>query len=742
MDLIIHSKKIKGNINIPSSKSVSHRAIVCACLAKKQSIIENVNMCEDVKNTINIMREIVPIKINQNTLIIDGGIPHEKEREITVYESATTLRILLPVLSFYTEKLIINTGEKLYKRGIKEIEKLYAENNKKILKKENKFIVKKLPINNVYNVDCRNSSQTASGMLIISPYLGQKTRIITKGNASKSYIDLTIKTMALFGVKIEQKNDNLVIDNQEYKATNICVPIDASFKLNIDVINALGSNIKIQNNTQEQAGPDSVLSKQIYENKLLTKKTVNLSNNPDSIFALTLYFLFNRKSVKFTNINRLENKESKRLTETKKLINLFGGSFTKANNSITINPPSSFENKKVILNSNNDHRLVFAGLIISAFIKKHIIIKEYECAAKSTPNFIQILDKLNLNYKITEEKEETYKIKGTNEEIKINYTKNTNKTLKQYIKKNQKVIIVTDENTPKEFLDENKQNTLYFVDESGEKAKQLAEVEKLTKFLLKNNISKSDLLVAYGGGTITDLVGFVASTYKRGICHINIPTTLIGQVDASIGGKTAINVEEAKNQIGTFNLPLTTIINTNLLKTLPEKELQSGMAEIIKIAATSNPKLFYSIYDSKPYEKLEEWIREAVKTKAQIVAEDYLENSKRKNLNFGHTYGHALELKEKLTHGEAIAKGMMIVSPLKPLNDVLMSYKFALPTTEDENKAQDLLKQDKKIKNNKLSIVKLEKIGKTKIEEIDIWFLMAKKQCWKLSAVLTAKKQH
>ena len=144
------------------------------------------------------------------------------------------------------------------------------------------------------------------------------------------------------------------------------------------------------------------------------------------------------------------------------------------------------------------------------------------------------------------------------------------------------------------------------------------------------------------------------------------------------------------------------------------------MAEIIKIAATSNPKLFYSIYDSKPYEKLEEWIREATKTKAQIVAEDYLENDKRKNLNFGHTYGHALELKEKLTHGEAIAKGMMIVSPLKPLNDVLMSYKFALPATEDENKAQDLLKQDKKIKNNKLSIVKLEKIGKTKIEEIDI----------------------
>ena len=151
------------------------------------------------------------------------------------------------------------------------------------------------------------------------------------------------------------------------------------------------------------------------------------------------------------------------------------------------------------------------------------------------------------------------------------------------------------------------------------------------------------------------------------------------------------------------------------------------MAEIIKIAATSNPKLFYSIYDSKPYEKLDEWVKEAVKTKAEIVLDDFLEKSNRKILNFGHTYGHALELLENLTHGEAIAKGMMIISNIKPLNDVLMSYKFATPTIEDERKAQELIKQDKKIKNNKLSIIKLEKIGKTKIEEISIWSLMVKK---------------
>lgn len=727
MDLIIHSKKIKGNINIPSSKSTSHRAIICACLAKGQSIIRNVNMCEDVKNTINIMREIVPIKIDQNTLIIDGGILYEKEREIIVYESATTLRMLLPVLSFYTEKLIINTGEKLYKRGIKELKKLYAENGRKIIKTKNRYIVEKLPQNNTYSIDCIDSSQAASGMLIIAPYLGQKTTININGKASKPYIDLTLKTMEEFGAKIERNNDNLVIDNQEYKPTNVLVPNDASFKLNIDVINALGSDVKILNSNQETTGPDSCFSMFINDNKLLTKKTVDLTNNPDSIFALTLYFLFNRKSVKFTNVKRLENKESKRLSEAENLVKTFGGTSIRKKNSLTVLPPSSFDNKKITLDTKNDHRLVFAGLIASSFIKKDLIIKGFECASKSASNFNQILNDLNLNFEVNEEKEEIYKIKNSNDEIRINYTNKISKTLKRLTNKNQKTVIITDKNTPKEFLEQSKDSLIYFVNEAGEKAKQISEAENLINFLLKNNISKSDLLIAYGGGTITDLVGFVASTYKRGINHINIPTTLIGQADAAIGGKTAINVDNAKNQIGTFNLPTTTIINTNLLKTLPEKEIKSGMAEIIKIAATSNPKLFYSIYDSKPYEKLDEWVKEAVKTKAEIVLDDFLEKSNRKILNFGHTYGHALELLENLTHGEAIAKGMMIISNIKPLNDVLMSYKFATPTIEDERKAQELIKQDKKIKNNKLSIIKLEKIGKTKIEEISIWSLMVKK---------------
>lgn len=728
MDLIIHSKKIKGNINIPSSKSVSHRAIICACLAKGTSIIQNVNLCEDVKNTINIMREIVPIKLDGNTLTINGGIPFEQTREITVYESATTLRLLLPVLTLYTEKLIVNTGEKLYKRDIKELEKIYKQNNKQIIKKNKQFILEKLPIEKTYKIDCSKSSQCASGMLISSPNLGQKTIIEPIGTASKKYLDLTIEIMGIFGIKIERKTSNLVIDNQEYKPTTFCVPDDASFKLNIDVINSLGSKILESNKTPKPIDPDQELSNLILENKLLKKKEVDLKNNPDAIFAVSLYFLFNQKSVKLLNVKRIENKESKRLTVNKTLVSVFGGKQKESGDDIIIDSPIKInKNKKLIIDSFNDHRVVLASLIISTFMKKDIIIKKYDAVYKSVPNLLEILKDANFDFETAKNETIEYKIKNNEETIKINFTDNIFKALKQSTNKKQKIIIITDKNTPKEFLNENKNNPIYYVETAGESAKQLYEVEKLTKYLLEKEVSKSDCLVAYGGGTITDLVGFVASTYKRGIKHINIPTTLIGQADAAIGGKTAINIDDKKNQIGTFSFPKTTIIDTGLLKTLPEKELKSGMAEIIKIAATSNPKLFYSIYDSKPYEHLDEWIKEAVKTKAKIVSEDYLEKSKRRILNFGHTYGHALELKENISHGEAIAKGMVIVSPIKELKDVIMSYKFDFPTAKEQKEAEELIKHDKKIKNNKLSLIKLEKIGKTSIEEINIWFLKAKK---------------
>lgn len=729
MDLEIYSKKANGQINIPPSKSVSHRAIICACLAKGRSIIKNVNLCEDVKNTINILREFVPIKIDGTTLTIDGGMKSFGGGEFVINESATTLRMITPLLSYYSNSgVAIKTGEKLYKRGIKELEKLYKEKNKKITKKQRLFFVDKPPIDNEYNIDCGTSSQTASGMLIISPILGTKTKIILNGSASNSYIDLTIDIMKRFGIKISKNINELVIDNQEYKPTEFIVPSDQSFKLNIDVANALGSNIKTNKEDNVFIDPDASISKAINSGEILNKRTIDLINNPDAIFPLSILFVEKGKSVKFTNIARLQKKESNRVLEAKNIVESLGGKAIIEKNTIEILPSSSPSKQTIIIDSNNDHRIVFAGVLLSTTNKfKKVIVKNFDAYKKSVPDLLTLLDKTKIEYKTIEGEKINQKITNTEESIKITFTNNIEKEINKIVPKNRQRIIITDENTPKEFLKNQKESKIYFVRKAGEEAKELSEAERLYNYLLENNVEKSDYLIAYGGGTITDLVGFVASTYKRGIEHINIPTTLIAQVDASIGGKTGLNIEYAKNQIGTFKNPKETIINTDLLKSLPQKELKSGMAEIIKIAATSNPHLFYSIYDSKPYEYLNSWIKEAVKTKINIVSNDYFDEKERKTLNFGHTYGHAIELKQNITHGEAVAKGMMMVSSSKELENLLIKYGFETPTKKDQEEAKELLKQDKKIKNHKLTLIKLEKIGKTTTEIVELWSSMAKK---------------
>ena len=274
----------------------------------------------------------------------------------------------------------------------------------------------------------------------------------------------------------------------------------------------------------------------------------------------------------------------------------------------------------ITIESHGDHRIVLAGLIASTLNKKPTIIKNYECIKKSVPNFLNILDQLGIKYK-TKENNETKTIETPEANSEIIFTDNITKTLQHHINKNTKNLIVTDKNTPKKFV-KSQNLPIYETLETKENVKTLQETERLINYLLKNNFSKSDYIIAYGGGTITDLVGFVSSIYKRGINHINVPTTLVGQVDAAIGGKTAINIQKYKNQIGTFKLPVATIINFETLESLPEKETKSGMAEIIKIAATSNKNLFYDILDSKPYENLRNWVKEAIETKLSIVSKD------------------------------------------------------------------------------------------------------------------------
>ncbi len=215
---------------------------------------------------------------------------------------------------------------------------------------------------------------------------------------------------------------------------------------------------------------------------------------------------------------------------------------------------------------------------------------------------------------------------------------------------------------------------------AGEKHKTRETKEKIEDALLAKGYGKGTLLVALGGGVVTDLVGFVAATYMRGIPYISIPTTLLGMVDASIGGKTGVNVKEGKNLIGAIHLPEMVFIDFSFLNTLPEKELLSGMAEVIKYGLIANP----SLLEETSFEKM---IRESCKIKSRIIEKDLKESGLRRILNFGHTIGHAIEGIEEytLTHGEAVAIGMVVES--------FLSYKMGFLKKEDFETIDHLMRE-------------------------------------------------
>jgi len=201
---------------------------------------------------------------------------------------------------------------------------------------------------------------------------------------------------------------------------------------------------------------------------------------------------------------------------------------------------------------------------------------------------------------------------------------------------------------------------------AGDKNKNISNLEFIWNQLL-NNADRHSLLINLGGGMISDLGGFAASTFKRGISFINVPTSLLAMVDASIGGKTAINFANFKNQIGSFTDAFATFIDLNFLKTLPEKELLSGFSEMLKVAIISNIDLFNLVSANEEFSKkiTQDIIKQAINAKLSIVKSDPKELGKRKLLNFGHTIGHAFETysmqndASPISHGQAVAIGMI-----------------------------------------------------------------------------------
>jgi 3-dehydroquinate synthase len=200
--------------------------------------------------------------------------------------------------------------------------------------------------------------------------------------------------------------------------------------------------------------------------------------------------------------------------------------------------------------------------------------------------------------------------------------------------------------------------------QSGEEHKNLETVSCLWKSFLENGLDRKSTVIALGGGVIGDLTGFAASTYMRGMDWVAVPTTLLAMVDASLGGKTGFDLPEGKNLIGAFHPPKLVLADPSLLLTLPERELRSGMAEVVKHGMISDPELFALCSRGLDWVKanLEEIVRRAMAVKIKIIEEDPYERGFRAALNLGHTVGHAVELVSRfeLTHGEAIAIGMVV----------------------------------------------------------------------------------
>lgn len=312
------------------------------------------------------------------------------------------------------------------------------------------------------------------------------------------------------------------------------------------------------------------------------------------------------------------------------------------------------------------------------------------------------------------------------------------------------ICIITDDNVSSIYLNDIKKifiksRIIEYIIKPGERSKNLDQVNEIYKFLLLNKVNRQTLIIALGGGVVGDIAGFVSATYMRGINLVQIPTSLLSQVDSSIGGKVGVDFLDKKNIIGSFYNPKFVYININTLKTLPEQEFNQGMSEVIKHAYILDHNYLNFLVNKKEniknYDKnvLKEMIYTSCKIKSNIVFLDEKEIGIRQILNFGHTFGHAIETASNfnILHGEAVAIG--IVASLY----ISLKYKYICRKTLEE--AKNLLKYfkiyfknrnikvediynnmiyDKKNKNGKINIIIIEKIGKAfstdKINEREI----------------------
>jgi len=309
-----------------------------------------------------------------------------------------------------------------------------------------------------------------------------------------------------------------------------------------------------------------------------------------------------------------------------------------------------------------------------------------------------------------------------------------------------KIAVLTDENIPKSFIDKIEKSfnkkLIKIIISAGEKEKNIETVKKIWEKMFDEGLDRRSLLINLGGGVVCDMGGFAAGTFMRGIDFLNIPTTLLSQVDAGIGGKTGIDFIDIKNGIGIFKEPIGTVIDVETLKTLPKREFISAFGEIIKHGVISGREYFDFVTSKKPKEfdqnELIKIIKGSVNIKSNIVKKDPKEEGLRKVLNFGHTIGHAIEslswrTGKPLLHGEAVAVGMIVESHLAFLCHPILTSEVrislagqikkavvnaGLPTKISNIKSEDILKKilsDKKNFSGKINWSLPKRIGRVNV---------------------------
>lgn len=307
--------------------------------------------------------------------------------------------------------------------------------------------------------------------------------------------------------------------------------------------------------------------------------------------------------------------------------------------------------------------------------------------------------------------------------------------LSRFIDLNRKVMIVTDDGVPPQYagaVQAQCADARIVTVPQGEGSKSFDIFQMLCERLLEEKFSRRDLVIAVGGGVVGDLAGFAAASYMRGIGFVNIPTTTLSQIDSSIGGKTAINLNGVKNIVGAFYQPEAVIVDPDTLKTLPERHRNNGLVEALKAGLIRDPELFALFERGEAADKLDEVILRSLQVKKEVVEQDEKEQNLRKILNFGHTIGHGVEgvygLSEEdgrgILHGEAVAIGMLPMLGSADLRErvraILRGLGIEPNYPYDADRVYEVMTRDKKTHGSEVTIVRVDEPGRAILEDIPV----------------------